>query len=139
MPRRRDQSCDRLDESAIIANLAARFAAFRRTHRRFARIPRDLRAEVVASLRRGVSPGRLCTTCRVSTSQLALWRRAAGAGAPSSAGDPGARIFSVVEETPTPAPGSVGVVSAASDALELRLGPWAVSVRLVGQQPVGRR
>ena len=138
MPRRRDQSCDRLDESAIIANLAARFAAFRRTHRRFARIPRDLRAEVVAALRQGTSPSRLCTTCRVSTSQLALWRRAAGAGAPSAAGGSGARIFSVVEAAPALAPGSMGVVSAASDALELRLGPWSVSVRLVAQQPAGR-
>ena len=63
MPRRRDQSCDRLDESATIADLAERFAAFRRTHRRFSRIPRDLRAEVVAALRQGVSPGRLRTTC----------------------------------------------------------------------------
>lgn len=137
MPRSPNSSPDRFAEPALIADLAERFAAFRRTHPRFARIPRDLRAEAVAALGQGASPSQLCTACGVSGSQLALWRQASGGRAPSATVDLGARIFAVAEETP--APGATDPAPSATDALELRLGPWSVSVRLVAQQPAGRR
>jgi len=135
-----DRAADRprIDEHAIVEGLAERFASFRGRSRRFARVPRDLRAAVVAALRQGVSPGRVRRACGISTSQLELWRRAPDAGASAGGEHRDARVFAVVDSAP-PRPSPRHPPSTASGALELRIGPWAVSVRLVGQQPVGRQ
>lgn len=127
----------RADKTAVIEDLEARFAAFRRHSRPFARIPPDLREAILAAVRQGVSPGQLRRVCGLSTSQLDQWRRPApGRGGPVAELRP-ARVFSVMDAAPAPSSPPVAT-SAQGDALELRLGPWSVSVRLAPQQPAGR-
>ena len=125
------------DRDAILAELAERFAAFRRANQRFTRVPRDLRAAVASAMRSGVTPTQLRRTCGVSTSQLDRWRdRPSAGGAPSQVEKECARIFSVVDGIPPPVSNTTHDTTA--DALELRIGPWSVSVRLVEPQGTER-
>lgn len=111
----------------IVADLQARFARFRAESGRGARVPGDLRAAALAALHDGVSQGDLSRACRISWSQVDAWkRRAAGERARSPAKEPGGlRAFSVVDDARP-----VERRSAGDGPLELRLGPWAVTVRL---------
>ena len=121
-----------------LAELAGRFARFRREQARGARVPEELRAAVVAALGQGVAPSELQRACGVTWSQVMTWqarrpgdRRASGSAEPTKV-----RVFSVVDEPgedPAEAPESMG-----ERGLELRLGPWTVSVRLAGPGPLGR-
>jgi hypothetical protein len=124
------------DEAATLKELAKRFAAFRRSHKRFTRVPTELRAAVMAAMRRGVTATQLRRTCSISSSQLEQWGRAPGAAASSCMEAERARIFSVVDEVPSRASDSTQCT--ASDGFELRIGPWAVSVRLAETQEPGR-
>jgi hypothetical protein len=121
-----------------LAELEGRFARFRREQPRGARVPEELRAAVVAALGQGVRPGELQRACGVTWSQVMTWqaRRAGEQGASGSAGPTKVRVFSVVDEPredPAAPPESTG-----GGALELRLGPWTVSVRLAGAGRQGR-
>jgi hypothetical protein len=124
------------EHDAILGELAQRFAAFRRTSQRFTRVPRDLRAAATAAMRRGVTPSQLRRACGLSSSQLERWRESPNAVASSRVGEEGARIFSVVDDVPSRAGdathGNVG------DPLELRIGPWSVTVRVAEPQARGR-
>ena len=121
---------------ARVADLNRRFARFRRENPRNTRIPKELRAAVVAAIAHGVAPGLLRRTCGISTSQLARWRPSACAlvpapatalASPSPLATPLPRVFSVVSET-TSRPADLPATPPA-DALELRLGTWSVCVR----------
>jgi hypothetical protein len=122
-------------ESPALAVLVARFARFRREHRRGARVPFELRAATLAALQSGVKQGELCRACGISWTQVMTWK-AVGRKLAKPAGGAAAdvRVFSVVDE---PAAGHAPVVST-DQTLELRLGPWSVSVRLC-PEPAGRR
>lgn len=124
-------------EAVIIEDLGRRFAAFRRNHRRFTRVPPELRSAFIAALKQGVSPGPLGRACGVSSSQLELWRSAPEPGAvrPPGADQP-ARVFSVIDDCASRPNGAVGATE--GDELELRIGPWAVRVRLAEPQQAGR-
>lgn len=146
--RRRSRSADR---TPGLRELAARFARFRQQHQRGARVPKDLRAAALAALQNGSTPGDLYRSCGISWSQVTAWKagdltpssvRAAPAqlargtkarkarnraSRPSRTAD--ARVFTVTE---APQPGSLG------QELELRLGPWAVSVRVAEPGHTGR-
>jgi hypothetical protein len=122
------------EPDAILAELAERFAAFRRTNQRFTRVPRDLRAAVASAMRSGVAPAQLRRTCGLSTSQLERWRDKPSAGAPSQVEKECARIFSVVDDVPPQAGNTTDAT--ADEALELRIGPW--SVRVGFAEPHGR-
>ena len=126
--RGRQQSAEgRSSAASALAELESRFARFRREQPRGARVPEELRAAVVAAVAQGVRPGELQRTCGVTWSQVMTWqaRRAAKV-----------RVFSVVDEPredpPQPSESTGG------GALELRIGPWTVSVRLAGPGPQGR-
>lgn len=128
----RDRSEFRVDETAVVKELEERFAAYRRNSRRFTRVPGELRAAVMAALRQGVRPSRLRRVCGVSARQVELWRLAAGASS-SESEIQRARVFSVIDAAPPPARPPQATLSG-SDALELRLGPWSISVRQARQQ-----
>jgi hypothetical protein len=134
----RRRSAEGRSSASGLAELAGRFARFRREQPRGARVPAELRAAVVAALGQGVRPGELQRACGVTWSQVMTWqaRRAGDQGASGSAGPTKVRVFSVVDEPRedlAEPPESTG-----GGALELRLGAWTVSVRLVGAGPQGR-
>lgn len=111
-----------------VDELRQRFAVFRRENPRNTRIPGDLRAAVIAAMRRGVTATRLRRTCDLSASQLARWRAAARGPERSILKAQRTRVFSVVGEAP-PRPRELPACPK-GHGLELRLGPWSVSVRL---------
>ena len=121
-------------ESSALVELAGRFARFRRERGRGARVPFELRAAALAALESGVKRGELNRACGVSWSQLMTWK-ANGGGATKPMGAAGdVRAFSVIDE-----PVAGGTTAVANDqVLELRLGPWSVSVRLSHSEPVER-
>ena len=110
------------EPSAALVKLGKRFARFRREHPRGTRIPDDLR-EAALALWREVAPADLYRTCGISSGQVMAWKEAKARTAESQ----DVRVFSVVDEAPVGWPKST--VPAAEPALELRLGPFAVSVR----------
>jgi hypothetical protein len=121
-----------------LAELAGRFARFRREQPRGARVPEELRAAVVAALGEGVAPSELQRACGVSWTQVMTWqaRHPGDRGTSRSAGPSKVRVFSVVDEPrvdPAEPPESMG-----GRGLELRFGPWTVSVRLAEPGPQGR-
>lgn len=116
-----------------LAELSGRFARFRREHPRGARVPGDLRAAVLAALREGVTPSDLYRACGISWGQVAAWRAAGHPAAkPVESEVSSVRVFNVVDE-----PRHEGTTTGCD--LELRLGPWSVSVRLADEGLVGRR
>ena len=136
MQRRNARGCIRPDEMVLVADLANRFAAFRRGSPRFARVPHELREAVVAAIRQGVPPGLLRRECGVSTSQLDHWQVGFRHSGASRSGDepPKARAFSVVGAGSPSSSGSTDWAN--GDALELRIGPWSISVRMASQQDI---
>ena len=134
----RRRSAEGRSPASGLAELAGRFARFRREQPRGARVPEELRAAVVAALDEGVAPGELQRACGLSWTQVMTWqaRHPGERGTSRSAGASQVRVFSVVDEPredPAGAPESMG-----GRGLELRLGPWTVSVRLAGAGPQGR-
>ena len=122
-------------ESSALAELAGRFTRFRQEHRRGTRVPLELRTATLAVLQSGVRQGELCRACGVSWTQVMTWKAGGRESAkPAGGAAPDVRVFSVVDE---PAAGHAPVVST-DQTLELRLGPWSVSVRLC-PEPAGRR
>jgi hypothetical protein len=123
-----------------LLELAKRFECFRLEHPRGTRVPAELREAALAVLRSGVAFGELYRSCRISWSQVVAWR--AGPRLPVSKGKghkpPPAdvRVFSVVDEDPARAPAAT--VSGSGPELELRIGPWAVSVRIADPGLPGR-
>jgi hypothetical protein len=111
------------EEPSALVKLGKRFARFRREHPRGARIPEDLRAAALALLRE-VAPTDLYRTCGISFGQVIAWKEARARRAESQ----DLRVFSVVDETAVGRPEPA--LPAAEPALELRLGPFTVSVRL---------
>lgn len=128
-PRRRRTGTSPRDP---LADLSARFARFRQEHLRGARVPRDLRAAVLAALRDGVSAGELYRACGITWGQVAAWK-VASAAPPRQAAEPegpAARVFEVIDEP------RHEVTSAGYD-LEVRVGPWSLKVRLADDGVVG--
>jgi hypothetical protein len=119
------------DEPSALVKLGERFARFRREHPRGTRIPDDLRAAALALLREMV-PADLYRTCGISSGQVMAWKEANARRTQSQ----DVRVFSVVDEAPVGRPEPP--LPAAEPALELRLGPWSVSVRLAGRGTAGR-
>jgi transposase-like protein len=113
-----------------LTELGRRFALFRAERGAGARVPKELRGAVFEALRDGVTVRELRRECGVTGSQISRWeasREGIAKGVRRQTSK--VRAFSVVEDvTPKAVP---------EQALELRVGPWAVSVRLAGQPPVG--
>lgn len=127
-------------KSSALTELERRFAEFRRGHPRGARVPVDLKEATLAVLAKGVAAGAISRACGVSWSQLMAWkgaRRSAPRGRASRGAKsrPDVRVFSVVDE---PIDRGASVMSA-DNALELRLGPWSIRVRLTNRPRTERR
>jgi hypothetical protein len=128
---RRRGNAESSEASARLSELKRRFEEYRRDHPRGARVPVDLKEATLAVLAKGVAAGAISRTCGVSWSQLMAWkgarrsppRKRANRRAKST---PDVRVFSVVD---APIVREASAVSA-DNALELRFGPWSVSVRL---------
>ena len=139
MPRRRESQRVRGSEHekdevpASLSALAERFARFRASHQRCARVPPELRAEALSVLREGVTAGGLRRACGLSWSQLDAWMSRA-ADRPGRSPEEAVRFFSVVDDARPGGPQAV----AAEQPLELRAGPWCVTVRFAGSEPGGR-
>lgn len=136
--RRRDSS-GTSEMSSPLAELERRFAEFRRDQPRGARVPLELKEATLTVLSKGVSAGAISRTCGVSWSQVMAWkgaRRSAPTRSTRRGGKstPDVRVFSVVDEPVDGAP-----AMSADNALELRLGPWSVSVRLTAPPRTERR
>ena len=128
------------EPSSVLADLEQRFAQFRREHPRGARVPDGLRAAALVAQVKGVSAGAIHRTCGVSWGQLMAWKGArtsapAGRARRGAKSTPDVRVFSVVDE---PADRGTAAVSSGNE-LELRLGPWTVSVRLTDAMRAERR
>jgi hypothetical protein len=83
----------------------------------------------LAALEKGVAPGDLYRACGVSWSQVVAWK-AGDRSAPATPQNVEAddiRVFSVVDDQPVRPP---ELTDSVGHELELRLGPWSVSVRL---------
>ena len=112
--------------------LGKRFARFRLERPRGARYPDELRQAALALLGE-VEPDALYRTCGVSFRQVMAWKaaRRSGAARAVESEPPKVRVFSVVDEEPVAFAG-LPTVRVAEPGVELRLGPWTVSVRLAG-------
>ena len=128
------------EKSSPLAELAHRFEEYRRDHPRGARVPVDLKEATLAVLAKGVAAGAISRTCGVSWSQLMAWKGARRSPPTRRASrrvksTPDVRVFSVVD---APVVRDAPAVSA-DNTLELRLGPWSVSVRLADPTRSERR
>lgn len=121
-------------EPAALAELEARFSRFRQEHPRGTRVPGELRAAALAVLREGVDPAALQRTCGVSRKQVIAWKggRRSTPAKPPAAESTDVRAFTVVDDPIRERTASAG------QQLELRLGPWSISVRLVDPRAAGR-
>lgn len=120
-------------EHAQLVALGKQFARFRKEHPRGTRVPDELRSAALALLR-DVAPADVYRTCGISFGQVMAWKEAQA----RSPVVPDVRVFSVVDDEPPPRRSTKATESAAAPELELRLGPWSVSVRLVGAGPSER-
>jgi hypothetical protein len=109
------------DAAGDIERLGAAFAAFRRTHKPGTRIPDALRGRVARALGQGVSRSRIQKACRLSWIQIKKMRSPQVVQRTTLAQPP--RVLSVVDERAHKA--------AASDAVEIGIGEWRVSVTRV--------
>ena len=129
-------------QASRLSELANAFLRFRRRHPRGSRVPKDLRAAVLDALRNGVAPGAVYRSCGISWGQVNAWKASEVAAVSMTGGSlnrekepaptrrgPRRRVVSKdvrvfnVADVPAPA-------VAFESELELRLGPWSVSVRL---------
>ena len=121
--------------SLALSALAERFARFRGSHQRYARVPQELRAAALAVLRQGVPEGALRGACGISSSQLVTWmKRSADSSRAVASVAEAVGVFDVVDDA---RPGGTQV-GAAEQTLELRAGPWFMTVRFAGSEPGGR-
>lgn len=115
----------------MLAELAGRYSRFRQEHPRGARVPGELRAATLAALDAGVSTSELYKSCGVSWSQVAAWqgRSSTASQAAMKEDEPtDVRVFSVVD-APALDGGEAKLATDSEAELELRLGPWSVTVR----------
>jgi hypothetical protein len=116
-----------LRQQATISSLQGRFATHRRSRKAVnGKVPQALRRAVLMALAEGVPAGPLKQACGVTQKQIENWRQVCALRDPG-ASQPGARVFSVVDE-PLPSVQSL-VGGDLEHDLELRLGGWTVTVR----------
>jgi transposase-like protein len=139
--RRRGSASSRLkvmgaEASSALAALEGRFAQFREQHAPGTRVPEELRAAVFSALSEGVPVSALRRKCGLASSQIEGWKASHDGGSVRGRRETAkVRAFSVVDDEVA---GRATPEAVPEQALELRVGPWAVSVRLAGQAPAGR-
>jgi len=131
MPGRRESEPLTREQGRLLAQLREAFAAFRQSHPGRRRMPKELRAQVVAALDAGVGPTEVSRACGVSRTQVSRWRaerhklgdgRAAGGGR-RRAGTEDAQVLTVVD-------GAEATDDREAVAFEVAIGSWRLSVRL---------
>jgi hypothetical protein len=127
------------DGPSTLVQLGRQFARFRSECRRGARYPDELREGAVRLLGE-VAPEALYRTCGISFRQVMAWKAARRLGpAKTPKAEPAeVRVFSVVDEEPVVRLEPEAAGRAGEAVLELRVGPWSVSVRLVDGRPALR-
>jgi hypothetical protein len=125
------------EASLALTALEGRFAQFREEEAPGTRVPEELRAAVFSALSEGVPVSALRRKCGLSSTQIEVWKAGHdGVGVRRGRETAKVRAFSVVDDEVAGGRAAAGAVQ--EQALELRVGRWAVSVRLAGQTPVGR-
>ena len=114
-----------------IDRLRSRFSAFRRSHPRGTRVPRELRAAAVEAEKLGISARAVCLACGCTPAQLARWRESlAPADHRATEGvelrGMAPRVFTVVDGSGVAPGGSMDE----DLELKLQLGAWQLSLRL---------
>jgi hypothetical protein len=124
------------DRATALAELERDFTDFRAQASRGTRIPDAIRARVVAALKEGVSMTSLRRRCGVTREQVIAWQRSPRGGAvrPTRA-TPEVRVFDVADDARSATTRQAGTDE---QPLELRLGPWSISVRLIEPAVAGR-
>ena len=123
-------------QPSTLAELERRFAEFRALNAPGTRVPEELRAAVLGALNAGLRVCALRGSCGLSYGQVARWKGGRPRVKSNRWGESAkVRAFSVVEDPLTSR--STPEVPR-EEALELRVGAWAVSVRLAGPTPARR-
>jgi len=126
--RHRSKTSNAADD-LVLEELGRRFTDHRRRRKRPSRIPNSLRQIAVELLARGVSPAALRRRCGVTGEQLRQWQHdrcmdGAAAGDASEVAD--TPCFSVVDVLDGDGDGGA---TRGREALELRVGTWAITIR----------
>lgn len=114
-------------EAVTLEKVAKQFANFRQTHQKGTRIPQELREAVEKLAEEGISLTEVLPACGLTLWQYQRWHKSQHSDTKkkkqkSEPSESAVRVFPVVNED--------GGYSNRSQELELRLGPWSVSIKL---------
>lgn len=112
-------------EAATLEEVAKQFAHFRQTHQKGARIPQELREAVEKLAEEGISLTEVLPACGLTLWQYQRWHKNQSnkiKNQKSESRESAVRVFPVANE-------NSGHCDR-SQELELRLGPWSVSIKL---------
>jgi hypothetical protein len=110
-----------------LEEVAKQFAHFRQTHQKGARIPQELREAVEKLAEEGISLSEVLPTCGLTLWQYQRWHKSKSQSnkiknQKSESRKSAVRVFPVVNKDSS--------YSDRNQELELRLGPWSVSIKL---------
>jgi len=115
----------------LLERLRRSFQKFRRAHSPHTRIPHALRDMALLALQEGASNEEVRRVCRLTSSQLATWKKVSAMRMrPSDPIGPigeAPRIYPVVDEASRPRLDGSSVES--EGALELHFGGWAICIQ----------
>ena len=120
-------SCVSNEPQEVLDQVRLSFEQFRRANEPRTRIPDELRQAAVEALEQGVSMATLRLVCGLSAKQVADWQMPAIAPSGERPCEP-ARVFEIGADAGAGEAASVGGAGL-NDALELRLGNWAITIR----------
>ena len=113
----------------VLDQVRLSFEEFRRANKPRTRIPDDLRRAVVDALAQGVSMSALRRTCALGSKQIADWQLRPRNVHQGDSCEP-SRVFEVADEARAPEQSGIDG-QRCTDALEVRLGGWAITIRNV--------
>jgi hypothetical protein len=113
------------DSVELLAHLESRFSVFRRNQQSGRKLPTALRRAVLDALAKGISTTAVRQACGVTNRQLMLWHRADKLRTiePIKTVSVSPRVLPVLESPETKR-------SANEVELDMRVGPWCLSLRL---------
>jgi hypothetical protein len=121
-------------EAVTLEEVAKQFAHFRQTHQKGARIPQELREAVEKLAEEGISLTEVLPACGLTLWQYQRWHKSQSneiKKQKSESRESAVRVFPVVNKD--------SGYSDRNQELELRLGPWSVSIKLAGSSKSANR